>query len=160
MSKIKALITTLVLATSSIAAAAPGVAFKASATVVRDHRVDVARPMPAMYRLPARPAWIALSSPTQLAQGRNAIKVATPSRYSQLRLQATAGSSYIKSITIRFADGTKQDLTINKTLNARSPIVELPVSSRASVQRVVIKGSTNHRASVQLFGTRALVAHR
>jgi dihydropteroate synthase len=159
MSKIKALITTLVLATSSIAAAAPGVAFKASTTVVRDHRVD-ARPLPAMYRIPARPAWIALSSPTQLAQGRNAIKVATPSRYSQLRLQATAGSSYIKSITIRFADGTKQNLAINKTLDARSPMVELPVSSRASVQRVVIKGSTNRRASVQLFGTRALVAHR
>jgi len=159
MSKIKALITTLVLGTSSIAAAAPGIAFKASTTVVRDHRVD-ARPTPAMYRLPVRPAWIALSSPTQLDRGRNAIKVATPSRYSQLRLQATAGSSYVKSITIRFTDGTKQDLAINRTLDARSPIVELPVSSRASVQRVVIKGSTNHRASVQLFGTRALVAHR
>jgi hypothetical protein len=149
MSKIKALITTLVLGTSSIALADPGFA-------VRDHRDDVRT---AMYR-PARPSWIALSSPMMIDSGKNAIKLATPSRYSQLRLQATAGSSYIKSLTVRFSDGTKQELAINKTLDPRSPMIELPVSSRASVDRVVIKGSTNRRASVQLFGTSALVAHR
>lgn len=150
MSKITALITTLFLGSSSIALAAPG--------VVRDHRAPA--PVTTAYRMPVRPAWVALSSPTKLDRGRNAIKVTNPSRYSQLRLQATAGSSFIKSLTIRYADGTKQELAINKTLDPRSPMIELPVSSRASVQRVVINGSTNRRASVQLFGTRALVAHR
>ncbi|HVK86319.1 MAG TPA: hypothetical protein VM513_19500 [Kofleriaceae bacterium] len=156
MSKIKALITTLVLGTSSLAMADSTVAYKTTASAVRDHRNEV-RPMPAhaMYRLPNRAAWVALSTPTMLHEGRNAIKLATPSRYSQLRLQATAGRSYISSVIVRFADGTRQEIAVNKALDARSPMLNLSISSRASVDRVVIKGSTNRRASVQLFGTRA-----
>lgn len=156
MSKIKALITTLVLGTSSIAMADSSVAYKTTASAVRDHRHEVTRiPAPTMFRAPYRPAWVALSSPTMLHDGRNAIKLATPSRYSQLRLQATAGRSYISSVVVRFADGTRQVIAVNKSLDARSPMLSLPISSRASVSRVVIKGSTHRRASVQLFGTRA-----
>jgi hypothetical protein len=157
MSKIKALITTLVLGTSSIAMADTNVAFKTTTSAVRDHRDEVT-PMasPWLRHAAYRPAWVALSTPTMLHEGRNAIKLATPSRYSQLRLQATAGRSYISSIIVRFADGTRQEIAVNQMIDARSPMLNLSISSRASVDRVVIKGSTNRRASVQLFGTRAL----
>ncbi|MDX2088814.1 MAG: hypothetical protein SFX73_13235 [Kofleriaceae bacterium] len=158
MSKLTALITTLVLGTSSIAAA-DTIAFNASARFrpapaaapVRDHRIETT-PVPGMYRAP----WVALSQPVMLDNdGRNAIRLATPSRFSQLRLQSTAGRSFVDSIIVRFADGSRQEIKVNRALDARSPMVHLDISHRAAVERVVIKGSTHRRASVQLFGTRA-----
>jgi hypothetical protein len=166
MSKLTALITTLVLGASSIAAADTAVAFQASAKLrpapavipARDHRIGTTA-VPSMYRAP----WVALSQPLMLDNnGRNAIRLATPSRYSQLRLQSTAGRSFVDSVIVRFADGSRQEIQVNKTLDARAPMVNLNISNRASVERVVIKGSTNRRASVQLFGARtaAPVFHR
>ena len=173
MSKIKALITTLVLGSSSIAAADSAFTFNASAhvgigapvaappavTVVRDHRVEPAYAPPAVTPVFApnrdryRPAWVALSEPTMLRHNRTMIRIDTPSRYSQLRLQTTAGASYVTSVMIRFADGTRQEIAVNKWLDTRAPMFDLAISNRSSIERVIIIGSTNRRASFQLFGT-------
>ena len=169
MSKIKALITTLVLGSSSVAMADSGLSFNASAQwsigtrpapiavpaptapVIRDHRYDVS-PVPTAYRA----SWVALSEPMMLNfGGRNAIRLSTPSRYSQLRLQSTAGSSYISTVTVRYADGTRQEIAINKNLDARAPMINFAVSNRASIDRIVVNGSSYRRASFQLFGTQS-----
>ena len=172
MSKIKALITTLVLGSSSIAAADSAFTFNAHAHVgigapvaapplgvVRDHRVEPAYAPPVVTPAFApnpdryRPAWVALSEPMMLRHNRTMIRLETPSRYSQLRLQTTAGASYVTSVMIRFADGTRQEIAVNKWLDMRSPMFDLAISNRSSIERVVIIGSTNRRASFQLFGT-------
>ena len=169
MSKIKALIATLVLGSSSVAMADSGLSFNAStearwsfgtrpvvpavqpaptASIIRDHRTNESF-VPSRYRAP----WIALSEPMTVHPGRNTIRLASPARYSQLRVQSTAGASYIGSVMVQYTDGTRQVLEVNKWLDTRAPTVSLAISDRASIDRIIVRGPTSTRGSTSMRGT-------
>lgn len=151
MSKIKALITVLVLGTSSVAMAAPALSFSAhaewsaktaSAPMIRDHRTQVTP-----YSYTSNASWRALSS-SVFADSRNTIRLSTPMNLSWLKLQATAGTSFIDSMTIRFADGTRKIVRLGQSLNTRAPI-QFAVNGGA-IASVTVNSSS--RGSYQLFG--------
>src|SRR4051812_4961028 len=107
MSKIKAALVTLMLGTSTAAMASPSVSFSAGAQVswgtqagpmVRDHRYEPAAPTT---------SWISLAEPLRLARGRDVIRPQMGS-FSQIRLQAANGMSFIQNVTVLFTDGTSQ----------------------------------------------------
>lgn len=160
MSKIKTLIAALILSTSSAAMAAPmtvSVSGSASAQFtigsrpqVVDHRVNT---MPAYqgyqgYNIAA--SWSALSSSMIANNGRTQVRLQNPGTYSWIKLQATAGVSYIDQITLRFADGSRQVLDVNKNLDTRLPL-QLAIQNRI-LSSVTIQSSGRASASFQLFG--------
>lgn len=165
MSKIKALITTLILGSSSLAMAAPGATFSAQASWntgvqkvitapnVRDHRtVDtMARHDDRPNRRP-RAAWIALGEPKQLARGRDLIRVAAKTPFSQLRIQSTAGATRISQLTVVYTDGTRQVMQLDRRINPRNPMIEVDLAGTRQVASLLISGSSSRRASYQVFG--------
>ena len=152
MLKIKPALLSLVLGTSSVALASPGVTFTANADAtvlfaptVRDHRI------PAPYTMPARPqtSWIALSAPASLRKGRAVIRPEV-ARISQLRLQASRGMTYIRRVDLRFGDGTYQSMPVNRWLTLASAI-DLPTRDYRRIDSIMIIGSSGGGASYQLF---------
>lgn len=155
MSKIKALITSLILTTSTAALAAPTVSFSASAHMtystgpeIRDHRVS--RLPVTAYHQSTTAQWRALSG-SMFADGRSHVRLESPMAYSWLKLQATAGVSFIEEITLRFADGTRQVIEINRNLDTRLPI-QFAIQNRALVSVSVEASSQRANASFQLLG--------
>ena len=157
MLKLKAALLSLVLGTSSVALASPGLSFTANADAtvlfaptVRDHRI------PAPYTMPARPqtSWIALSAPASLRKGRAVIRPEV-ARISQLRLQASRGMTYIRRVDLRFGDGTYQSMPVNRWLTLASAI-DLPTRDSRRIDSIMIIGSSGRGASYQLFANGAV----
>lgn len=147
MSKIKALITTLVLGSSSVAMASPSFSLSAGAEwsfgnrtsrgpVIRDHRTIT---------------WTALSQPLSAAYGRNTVRLTNPVAYSNLKLQATAGMSYVDNIVLEFGHGRRQVIEVDRWITTGSP-AQINVNNGRLITSVTINGSANRRASYQLFG--------
>ena len=150
MLKLKAALVSLVLGTSSVALASPGVTFTANANAsfslgpdIRDHRV------PSSYRLPGQTSWIQLSAPASLRFGRAVIRPEV-ARISQLRLQAGRGMTYVGRVELRFRDGSSQTLTVNRWLTLASSI-DLPLRSRGRIDSITIVGSSVRHATIQLL---------
>jgi hypothetical protein len=152
MLKIKAALISLVLGSSSIALASPGVTFSANADAsfsfgptVRDHRIATS------YTMPARPqtAWIALSAPMSLRSGSAVIRPEL-ARISQLRLQASRGMTYVRRLDLRFRDGTYQSLQVNQWLTLASSI-DLKVRDNRRIDSITVIGMSGRGASHQLF---------
>jgi hypothetical protein len=155
MSKIKAALVTLILGTSSAAMAAPAVSFTAQANLafgtqvgpnVRDHRTQPAYPMPVNPGY----AWIALGSQMSLSSGKTTVKPSLGS-ISQLRLEASAGSSYVKKVQVKFRDGSVQNVKLNQWLTTRAPLDLSLTANRSGVDTIVITGSAQYNARYQLF---------
>jgi len=161
MSKIKALITALVLGSSSAAMAAPGVTFTAHAEAswgtvspnIRDHRTVTTYPA---YESPARFArgtWISLAEPMRMARGSAAIDINSRSAFNQLRLQSTSGSTYIGTVTVQYVNGASQVVTLNKWIDARNPMAQFNLNRTTQVDSILINGQRNARGGkVQVFG--------
>jgi hypothetical protein len=152
MLKIKAALISLVLGSSSVALASPGVTFNANAEAsfsfgptVRDHRI------PTSYAMPARPQtqWIALSNPMSLRTGSAVIRPEL-GRISQLRLQANRGMTYVRRLDLRFRNGTYQTLQVNRWLTLASSI-DLNVRDNRRIDSITVIGSSGRGASHQLF---------
>lgn len=129
--KIKALLTSIVLGISSVAAA------------------DVA---PATTSTVTEGTWYALSAPMKLSKGRDQLRLATPAAYSKLRLQATTGSSTVFFVNVIYADATNQVITVDAKLAAGNALVEVPVDSARKITRVNISGTSDRGGTVQVFG--------
>src|SRR5690242_14610347 len=100
--KIKALITTLVLGTSSLAVAAPA---------VRDHRTPVVAPAPAAFwhRPAPRPMYPVTLASSQTVNGRDVIRVSAAQRaFTKLELRSTKGRTKLDKVMITFANGGTQ----------------------------------------------------
>ncbi len=153
MSKLATLITSLVLGTSSIAAADPSFSFSASASwstsgsdqpLVRDHRLPVERARVDRW------SWIALSQP-MTAGRRNVIRVYDGTELAALRMQLTGGMTYIYDVDVRFADGTHQSISLNRWLWTSSPSLQLALSKR-SVDTITIRSWGGRSGAFQVFG--------
>ena len=128
--KLSALITSLVLGISSVAAAAP------SGPFVRDHRapgIAVGEYNPAM-------SWQTLSNHEQLRFGRDAVQLYTPVRASTLMLQANRGSMFVGHVVVTFASGRTQTIELNQRLHHGQPLrIDLAGRMRM-VSRIVVVG--------------------
>lgn len=175
--KLSALITSLVLASTSTAALAEPVTFgyPGPAPEVRDHRAWSLHPE-AQYphntrlfqdyslyvgsrpyetmRWFRKPDWVPLTEPTRIDRGRELIYLGTgPGKLSALRLFNNFGRSYIRIVAIEFADGgLPQFVRLDRQLDASGSItIDLAGRERA-VKRVLVYGSTAPGSSYQLLG--------
>lgn len=155
--KIKALITLLVLGStsvaSSVAMARPVlVSGYEGAPVVRDHRVHrISGPAPAPAPAPAPevmlpapppfvPQWTTLGTESRIIDGAMSFRAgAQMGRFIALKLQSTAGKSLINRVEIKFANGRTQLVEVNKYLNASSPTITIDL---AGEDARAIKGVT------------------
>lgn len=168
MSKLTALITTLVLGSSTVAMADPQRWYDDRDDVRDDRRSrfddrdgrfdrrvfgwrdrrDGDDAGPRRYRH----AWVALSAPIELARGRDVIDVRDRGTFTQLRLQTTNGASRIDRVVVRFVDGTRQVVRLDRVLDPRSPMVEVLLDgNNRRIDRVVVIGDSRRNAAIQLF---------
>ena len=146
--RIKALITALVIGSSSVALAAPS-------PVVRDHREVSARydgHFDARFGVRPMPLrWVTLANDTHLS-GRTSIKVAPSARkYSKVELRADKGLTQIDKVMIQFANGRTQLVEQNARLTASKPLtIDLKGEAR-SIDRIVIVGRGTPWASLDVL---------
>jgi hypothetical protein len=170
---IKSLIATLILGSSSLAMAQP----YGSGRVMRDHRsadnrdderdasvyTGPIRTRPVVPendttwyggRRTYRPTWVSLTEPTRIERGRERIFVgAQAGRFTQLRLQASAGTTYLERVVVKFNDGTLQDVRLARVIDSRDPIAQFELDrDRRRIDRIVVYGDTAPGSSYQVFG--------
>lgn len=174
--KLSTLVTTLVLAATSVASAQPiSIGYPSPAPIVRDHRTW--HPMPerayprntqlfpdySLYvgsrpyeniRWFRRPEWIPLTEPTRIDRGREVIFIgATSGRLSALRLFNNFGRSYIRLVSVEFADGgLPQFVRLDRELDASLSITIDLAGSNRRVKKVTVYGATADGSSYQLLG--------
>ncbi len=165
MAKIKALLTTLVLGTSSIAMAQPAPSFDRydrddrwdrddrydrDDRWDRDDRYDRDRAdAPRRYRS----SWVSLAEPLQLVRGRDTIDVRVRGTFTQLRLQTVAGATYIDRVIVQFRDGSRQIAEINQAVTPHNRMIEILLDgNNRHVERVSVIGRSQRNAAIQVFG--------
>jgi hypothetical protein len=155
--KIKALITTLVLGSSSLALAAPAY----TAPAVRDHRT---LPAPPAHVVQARAGfrWQRPVVKTQLLAnnthiaGRSVISVAQGTRaFTKLELKANSGRTNIERVLIVYGNGRTQvvNMTARKSgiVNAnKSLTIDLEGNARF-IKSITLIGKSGRRASIDVL---------
>ena len=168
---IKTLLASLILGSSTLAAAAPSVTFSASATTgtsydtaIRDHRTPVVQPISA-------PAWqgqwkppvyrqVTLASNLRLATGRAAVSVgAQAGRFNTLQISASSGRSLIKQVYVQFDNGRWQVArNLDQTLAGNQRLtVDLDGNHRA-IRQVIVLGNQLGYARRDLTSTISITA--
>lgn len=152
---IKALVTMLVLGSSSVAMARPVTASGyAGAPIVRDHR-DHRAPAPApayegtSHSPPFVPLWVTLGTQSRIADGEMAFRVGPRlGRFSVLKLQSSSGKSLIKRVEIRFTDGRTQVVALDRYLSSsnRTIMIDLAGEWSRSIRNITVVGR-NARSS-------------
>jgi len=155
--KIHALVTALVLGSSSLALAAPATY---TAPAVRDHRRPAPLPAPApapayghVWHKPVqRP--VLLANNTRV-DGRALIQVSASTRmFTKLELKAQQGRTNIDRVLITFGNGKRQVVTLTGKqqgiINAnKSLTIDLDGGAR-NIKSVTLIGSSGRRASIDL----------
>ena len=143
--KVKALVTALVLSVSSAALAKPLLQVDYGANVdlsIRDHRGAW------------RPQWAPLSQSVR-AGGRTAIDVreARGDKLTAIRLQHATGATYIYSLTLRFDDGSRETIQVNKWIYSRTPMLtfDLP-QQKGGLDRIVVSSFSWGPSTFQVMG--------
>jgi len=133
--KITALLTTIVLGTTSIAAAKPAARTTGTETVTL-----------------TAGTWFALTEPMSLSRGRDEIKLSSTTAFTTVRVQATAGSSSVRSISVFYAEGGGKVFDLAATLDAGHPMVEVALDGAHRIEKIVVVGTSTRGGAVQLFG--------
>ena len=167
--KIKALIATLVLGSSSVALA------DSYGPTVRDHRKPILQPLPAPAPAPTpAPVQVApvqypyavgwmrhvvrpmlLANDTRVA-GRALINVSAGTRtFSKLELKAQNGRTDIQRVLITFANGQRQIVTLNGRRDGivnqnKSLTIDLNGGAR-HIKSVMLIGTSNRRATIDVL---------
>jgi hypothetical protein len=161
----KAIIASLVLGSSSVALASPGVTISASArtsygtTVVRDHRAEPdcetpvataviqpiqwrdgwhGQPMPAVYRP------VVLASEMHFANdGRTFITVGSQAgRFQTLQISASGGRTFIQQVYVQFDNGQEQVMrNLDRTLVGNQSLTLDLDGGRRGIRRIVVYGN-------------------
>lgn len=133
---IKAVVTTLILGSSSLALAAPN---------VRDHRESAAQ-----FRPAPRPRAIVLANNTRL-QGRDVIRVNDLRAFTKLELRSQQGRTQLDKILITFGNGQSQVIDCNKVLNgSESFSIDLAGNAR-NIKKIVLVGKSGRRAAIDVI---------
>ena len=136
---IKAIVTTLILGSSSLALAAP---------TVRDHRTPVAQPA---YQAQFRPAPRPMIRPVVLkndarVQGRDVIRVNNTRAFTKLELRSQSGRTQLDKVLITFGNGQSQVIDCNRTLNGNETFsIDLAGNAR-NITKITLVGKSGRRA--------------
>lgn len=177
MRKLTTLLATLVLgSTASIAMASPARSYEGWSTpraavsgpgYQARARIGHARP-DGVYRIwnerqaaddlgprRYRASWSALAAPFELGRsdrGSDCIDVTDRGTFTQLRVQADSGRAFVDRVTVRFADGSDQQIHLDRALGAGSNFVDIPLDgNNRRIAQVIVTGDTGHRAALQVF---------
>lgn len=141
---IKAIVTTLILGSSSLALAAPN---------VRDHRDE---DRVSQFQSPYRPAPRPMIRPVLLAndarvQGRDVIRVSDTRAFTKLELRSQAGRTQLDKVLITFGNGQSQVIDCNKTLSgSESFSIDLAGNAR-NIKKIVLVGKSGRRAALDVI---------
>jgi hypothetical protein len=154
----KAIITTILLGTSSLAAAAPSY----DHVDVRDHRTQPVYQAPAPQAV-QQPLWLRhvvqqpVVQPVTLASserlnGREIIKVNESLRaFTKLELRAKSGRTNLDKVMITFGNGKTQMIDCNRTLQGNESFsIDLQGNQR-NIKRIVLVGKSGRRASLDVI---------
>ena len=136
MLKISALVATVVLGLSGVAAAAPGPA--------------VHGPLAGRYeRMPAQ-RWTLLDT-AQSRGGRQVINVNSSQRFTKLKLEAGRGTAVIDKVLVTFGNGRTQVIEVDARIGANaSKVIDLAGNQRA-ITKIVILSQGRTRASYSVL---------
>jgi hypothetical protein len=143
---IKAIVTTLILGSSSLALAAP---------TVRDHRAPAPAFQPT-YQAPYRPAPRPMIRPVVLkndarVQGRDVIRVNNTRAFTKLELRSQSGRTQLDKVLITFGNGQSQVIDCNKTLNGNEAFsIDLAGNAR-NIKKIVLVGKSGRRAAIDVI---------
>jgi len=144
--KISALVTSLVLGISTVAAAAPG------APAVHANPVAAARFAPPMYR-PQPTRWTLLDTSKPSRFGRQVIDVNSKRAYTKLKLEAQRGVASIDKVMVTFGNGRTQTIEVDKRLGgfgaSSFTVLDLNGGSR-QITKIVILSKSGARASYSI----------
>ncbi|MGE0549463.1 MAG: hypothetical protein AB7O24_05685 [Kofleriaceae bacterium] len=102
-----------------------------------------------------RPSWFSLTDATRIDSGRQFITIgAQAGRFDQLLLQQVAGTSYIKQVLVRFANGEEMVVRgINEQLNRNNQnvVIDLKGQNR-QIGSIVVYGETSARSAYKVMG--------
>jgi hypothetical protein len=173
---LKALITTFVLGSSSVAMAHPG-----HAPTVRDHRAPVNHGpvyhepvyQPPIYQQPGyqrpirheapyyrspfyRPAWVMLGSVDEIVDGEMSFRVgryAHARQFTTLKLQSQGGKSLINRVLIQFANGRTQVVELNQYLTAGNPSITIDLRGHQAraVAKVTVIGRNARQSAFRVL---------
>lgn len=155
--KVKALITLLVLGSSSVAMARPY-----ATPVVRDHRAptivdDCYQPAPApSYPAPRpapRPSWLTLGTVNQIIDGEMPFAVRSyNAKLSTLKLQNLSGKTLVNRVLIQFANGRTQTVELNQYLMAGSPTLTIDLKGESrNVTKVTVVGRNARQSAYSVL---------
>jgi hypothetical protein len=98
-------------------------------------------------------SWVALTQPTRIDRGREFFHIGEQAgRFDQLKLENTAGRSYITQVLVEYANGKSQVVHLNENLNASNPCITINLSGRdRAISRIVVYGSTARHSSYQIL---------
>ncbi len=145
--KFKALVTSLLLASSSVALADDFSSRNPYSDYDKDdstfHRGEWNR---------RRPQWMPI---TQMltASRRTVINInERDDELRSIRLQNGTGATYIYSLTLRYEDGKRENITVGKWLYAGAPMLTFDVAQGRELDRVVVNTWTSVNSTFQLMG--------
>jgi hypothetical protein len=147
MTKLKTLITVLLLSSSAAAFAAPSPAYRDDAPIVRDHReVPV-------QQWKHRTQWTTLASSAKIIGTKEYIRVgAKAGTFDQLKLQTISGKTQIKKVQINFANGESQTVRLNTTLDKGNQIATIDLAGKdRAISSIIVFGSANARGSYAIL---------
>jgi hypothetical protein len=175
---IKALITTLVLGSSSVAMARPAAAdtnvtasaqlhvsgaahFGTKGPAYRPHQPAPVYHRPAyqpapVYRPVYRPAWVSLGGVSHIADGEMSFwpnRFAREGReFSTVKLQSNGGKSLIYRVLIQFQNGRTQTVELNQYLNASNPSITIDLAGRTrQIAKVTVIGRNARQSAFQVM---------
>ncbi|HEX5059028.1 MAG TPA: hypothetical protein VFV99_06695 [Kofleriaceae bacterium] len=166
----KALITLLIIGTSSVALAQPAIVDHRNDYAFedrdhrfderdRDRRLDLDRGYARAFGYRMRP--VTLASNVSLMRQRNRdqrpLLIDIDSRmgtFKTLRLDRVDGRAYINDVVVMLADGHSIRYDVNKMMSLRSPSITIDVGQRA-ITGIYVYGMTERgRASFNVIGLR------
>ncbi|HUS29065.1 MAG TPA: hypothetical protein VMZ53_11160 [Kofleriaceae bacterium] len=135
---LKAIITTLVLGSSSVALAAPSAP------------VPTLQPALWMRHVVETPKPILLASSARI-NGRDIIKVNDLRPFTKLELRAKLGRTNVDKIVITFANGQTQTINCNRALHANQSFSIDLAGNQRNLKKIVLVGKSGRRASVDVL---------
>ena len=176
---LKALITSLVLGSSSLAMAQPvsfGFPSPSPTTIVRDHRPVVIEPI--VYNNPHNtrifpsgslyvgsmpfqtmrwfraPEWVPVTEPTRIDNGREFFNLRGAGSFSKIQLFKNRGATFVKRVTIETLDpytGRIEHQVVQIDRELTSSITIDLAAGRSQISRVIVYGSTAQGSAYQIL---------
>lgn len=120
----------------------------------RDHRRDDGElrgdvdPGPRRYRS----HWVTLGT-AALGAGRSIVDVDQRGTFTQLRIQAAGGRTYLDRVVVRFRDGSRQVVRVDRVLDRDDRWIQFELDgNNRRVEAVALLGDTRRAVALQVFG--------